>query len=125
MVPTLVRARLAPRLPLPPPLPRKRKRLSPLLQDLEHYSDLGVLQLYADTITRPGYVVVALVVGFTGALLGRVAAVRFVKTAAHPSVLIFMLGATLLLSAALLVGRVAQREGQNVRVRSHDLNCMY
>merc|ERR1711988_1373813 len=52
--------------------------------DLEHYSDLGVLQLYADTITRPGYVVLTLVVGFFGALLGRVTATRCVARLKHP-----------------------------------------
>ena len=85
----------------------------------------GVLQLYSDTITRPGYVVLTLLVGFCGALLGRVAAVRIVKQFAHPSLLIFLLGVTLLLSAVLLVGRVMQRDALEVRLRSHDLFCAY
>ena len=93
--------------------------------DLEHYSDLGVLQLYADTVTRPGYVVLMLVVGFTGAFLGRVGASHLIKRFAHPSVLIFLLGVTLLLSAVLLVGRVIQREQQHVKIRSHDIYCSY
>lgn len=93
--------------------------------DLEHYSDMGVLQLYADTITRPGYVVLAILVSFLGAILGRVGATRLVARFAHPSVLIFLLGVTLLLSAVLLVGRVIYREQQEVRLRSADLACTY
>ena len=93
--------------------------------DLEHYSDKGVLQLYADTVTRPGYVVLAIVIGFFGALCGRIAAVRFVAKFAHPSVLIFLLAVTLTLSAALLVGRLMQRDAQNVDLRMHDLMCSW
>ena len=91
--------------------------------DLEHYSDIGVLQLYSDTVTRPGYVVLALVVGFTGAMLGRTAALRLIKHAAHPSLLVFLLGVALTLSALLLVGRLARREEQGVGSRSEDLLC--
>ena len=93
--------------------------------DLEHYSDLGVLQLYSDTITRPGYVILLLVGAFGGALIGRVGATRLTAKFAHPSILIFLLGATLFLSAALLVGRVIAREQQEVQLRSHDLTCLY
>ena len=93
--------------------------------DLEHYSDLGVLQLYADTVTRPGYVVLALTVGFIGSFIGRVAATRIVARFAHPSILIMLLGVTLLLSAVLLVGRLIVRAEQQVSLRSHDLYCAY
>ena len=91
--------------------------------DLEHYSDLGVLQLYADSVTRPGYVVLTLVLGFAGAATGRVTALRVIKHLAHPSLLVFLLGVALMLSAMLLVGRVLRREEQHVSLRSEDLLC--
>ena len=93
--------------------------------DLEHYSDLGVLQLYADTITRPGYVVLAILIGFSGAILGRAGASRLIAKSAHPSALVCLLGMTLLLSASLLVGRVIQREQQQVLLSEADLACSY
>ena len=52
------------------------------------------------------WVVVRFVIGFCFALMGRVAAQRLIARFPHPSVLIFLLRVTLLLSAVLLVGRV-------------------
>ena len=77
------------------------------------------------SLQRPGYVVLVLLVSFVGALVGRIAATRIVARAAHPSLLVFLLGVTLLLSAMLLVGRVIQREQQEVRMRSADYYCTY
>jgi len=87
--------------------------------DLEHYTDNGVLQLYADSITRPGYVVGGLLIGFSGALLGRTAAVRYIAKLKHPSLLLFLLGGSLVLSALLLVGRVVQEERASARLLQH------
>lgn len=86
--------------------------------DLEHYNDIGVLELYADTITRPGYIITAVVVGFTGALTGRFAGLLIVDRLKHASLLTFALAATLALSAVLLIGRVLQEEGVHVRISS-------
>jgi len=91
--------------------------------DLYHYSEIGVLQLYKDTVERPGYVALALLIAFCGALVGRVAAVKFVARLANPSLLLWLLVAALCLSAALLIGKVMQEQSMNSRAST--MHCFH
>jgi uncharacterized membrane protein YfcA len=67
--------------------------------NLVHYLLEGVLA------PQLGYVAWALVLGFCSALIGRLISFHIVQKLHHPSLLIFTLGAILLLALALLIAR--------------------
>ena len=64
--------------------------------DLAHYLDQGTLS------PEPGYVAWLFCVGFVSALTGRVLAMTLVARLAHPSLLAFVLAASLFVALALL-----------------------
>ena len=95
--------------------------------NVEHYADLGILQLYGDTVTLPGYIIFAVLIGFVGALCGRLLATRWVKGAKHPSFLVFLLGGVLSLSATLLVTRLVHQRAQKEAgiIKKEDMSCTF